>query len=281
MKAETAKIGIGLLEQLIALARARQWGEAARLAGEAWAADTENGRLCEVAGLFERAAQNYFAGRRRLERAMLFVPLRPSTWCALADCYLQSGLYRDARDIYASVANGPEVPADILRYCASRLDSLNESPRALEVARRVVAMQSDHAQSVYEFGYYLARSGATASLVMSVMKRAISLAPEKAIYRLGLAKIVAETGDLSRALDWVRHLSASQLDQIECRCCLERLAFLYEAGVDPVRAHACRVRMDNLPADSIPPTAIAPYLLVSEFLAEAQAACRAEVLSVG
>lgn len=279
MKAGMIKIENALLSRLRGLATAQQWTEATCLASEALSQDVDNGRLHEAVGLLQHSAQNYPSSRRHLETALHLAPLRPSSWCALADSYISAGLTEDAREIFVYVSAQSETSAEILRYCASRLDALGDSVKALGAARRVVARQPDNAHFVYEFGYYLARSGATAALVISVMQQAISLAPEKAMYRLGLAKVLAESGDLCGALNWVKHLSASQLDQITCRCCLERLAFLYQTASDQVRVHACRVRIEKLPENSGTPATFDPYLLVNEYFAESPPVTDSEIVS--
>jgi hypothetical protein len=239
-------------------------------AGEALAVTLDDGRVWEIAGLLNHAGQQLGACLSKLETAMMLVPLRPAAWCALADASLQADRDEDARDLYAYVASLPGVSVDLLRYCASRLDAMDDSARALDVARRVVAMQGDSAQAVYEFGYYLARNGVASQLVISVMKRAVSLAPEQAIYRVGLAKMLSEWGDNSSALTWVRGFSARQLDQITCPCCLERLALLFESGHDPVRAHACRVRCEKRSAEPSPLAVFSSRLLIKEYLADGE-----------
>lgn len=256
-----------LLSRLPSLVASGRLATALALVNAELARSDGDGRLFQVAGLLDHAAGRFVSSRQKLETALVLVPLRPASWCGLADSYRRTGQMEDARSIYSHIATLCDSSVDLLRMCASRLDGMGEACRALEVARRAVGIQRDSAQVVYEFGYYLARAGHPPHLVVSIMEQAVALAPQAAVYRVGLAKVLAGLGHNVDALHCVRDLSARQLDQIACPCCLERLAELFESGNDWIRAHACRVRIERLPSEPQQTVAFDPLLLVKEFFA--------------
>ncbi len=257
----------GLFSRLMSLVTSGRLTTGRALADTELAQSDDDGRLYQVSGLLDHTAGRFDSSRRKLETALALAPLQPVSWFGLADSYLRTGLTEDARSIYQHIATLPDSPVDLLRLCASRLDGLGETARALEAARRAAEVQGDNAQVVYEFGYYLARAGHPPHLVISIMEQAVALAPQAAVYRVGLAKVLAGLGYTDDALHCVRDLSARQLDQISCPCCLERLAKLFESGDDWIRAHACRVRIERLPLEPQQTVAFDPLFLVKEFFA--------------
>lgn len=225
----------------------------------------DDGLLVQAAALIDHSRQQYTECRQKLESALVLSPLRPAAWCGLADGYLSENRVDDAKGLLVHVASLSASSADLLRFCASRLDGLGESTTALETIRRAVQLQPENAQAVYEFGYFLARAGHPPHLVVSMMERAVSLAPHEAIYRVGLAKVLTNLGQIDEAVARVRSLSARQLDQITCRCCLEGLVKLFESCGDRIRAHACRVRAERLPFEPRPTVLFDPLFLLREF----------------
>lgn len=260
---------IEIVQQVSIMAARGAFEPARELAVESLGRFPDEGRLWEIAGLLEHAVGDPNACEYRLETAQTLIPLRAAASCGLADAYRHFGRGDLGKDLYSHVVALEKSSIRLWQYCAQRLDEMGAAAQAVEAARRVAAAQPENAQSVFEFGYYLSRFGTASQLVVAVMKQAISLAPDQVSYRLGLADVLVSTGDTSAAFAWVQGMSARQIEQLSCPCCLERLARLFESGNDWVRAHACRVWIDRYSASERPAVRFSSSFLIQEYLLEA------------
>ncbi|WP_010585613.1 tetratricopeptide repeat protein [Schlesneria paludicola] len=259
---------IEIVQQLSTMTSRGALQAARELAAESLVKFPDDGRLWEIAGLLDHAKGDPDSCERRLETAQTLTPLRPAASCGLADAYRHFGRNALAKDLYAHVVTLDQSSIRLWQYCALRLDEIGAVAQAVDAARRVAAAQPENAQSIFEFGYYLSRFGTASQLVAAVMKQAISLAPDQVSYRLGLADLLLSTGDRSAAFAWIQGLSARQIEQLTCPCCLERLARLFESGNDWVRAHACRVWIDRHSVNERPTARFSSSFLIQEYLLE-------------
>jgi tetratricopeptide (TPR) repeat protein len=222
------------------LDRAYELAEAALLANE------HDGRLWQLRGLIHRDRREGEACIDALERASLLVPLDGIARVALAEAYGHLGRRELARDLYVALFDDESLSIELLMQIAVGLDAIEQPRLAMQACRIAADRDPERSQPYYDMGYYAARSGYPVHVVESLARRAISLEPTRVNYRIGLASLLAKHDRIDEAHAVVRSITPEQIDEISCRCCLERMAALYEQVGDAARAQDCCARLDLL-----------------------------------
>lgn len=199
----------------------------------------DNGRLWELRGLIHRELGDAAAATHALETASLLVPLQSVGRCALAECYAHAGHRELARDIYRMTLADTAMPMELLLRVARGLDEVGDPVMALRACRAASHGDPDSARPYYEMSYYLQRCGDSPHLVEAAARKAISLDPERVQYRVGLASYLHQRGRPDDAYELLKHLDSSRLQEITCRCCLDRLLALFDTMQDQVRCRMC------------------------------------------
>jgi len=207
--------------------------------------DTD-GRNWELLGLIEYAERNVAATVDALERASLLVPLRPAARLALANAYAEAGHEQLSRELLAERISDSDLCAPLLLQVAASLDLLGEPTQAIRACRAAQQADPDHAQTYYDMGYYAAHAGYPANVTESLARRAISLDPENACFRVGLATMLLSADRDREAYELVRQFSARQIEDITCTCCLRRVARLIACEGNEPLAEICRARLARL-----------------------------------
>lgn len=224
---------------------AGQFDQAAGASERRLADDPEDGRAWEIQGLAAAWRREPQLARQSLETAMSLVPLRPAAAIALADLYHEIDRQL-AQRLYLQAVAHPRADASLKLVAASGLDRLDWPHLAVRICRQVIQQDADSAQAYFDLSYYLGRTGAPDSMVESLARRAIELAPDRCQFRIGLAGFLAQRKRAKEAFALVQHLSTSELELVTCECCLQRLLTVFEAVDDVERAGWCRSRLARM-----------------------------------
>jgi len=181
-----------------------------------------------------------------IETASLLAPLQPESRIFLAIGYGQLGRYELSRDLLVGMIPDPTLSITLLLQVAAGLDAIGQPELAVQACRSAVRREPDQAQAYYDLGYYSARSGAPLHVVEALARQAISLEPDNVRYRVGLASMFVQQGRLTDAYDCVSRLRDDQIQQIACRCCLQRIVELFRTAGDERRATLCQSHLRDL-----------------------------------
>jgi len=204
------------------------------------------GRTWELLGLAWRDLGKPLPAADAFERASLLVTLTPLSSLCLAECYAVLQRRRLARDLYLLQAKQLADSVDMLLLAASGLEGIDEPQLALDVCRKAGNLDPESGQVVYDMCFYAMRSGCSASLAESLAWRAVELEPDNVHFRIGLATLLVRLGHTHRACRVLQILELSDFRQVCCRCCLERIANLYQQAGSAEKAELCQLRINEL-----------------------------------
>lgn len=205
-----------------------------------------DGRGWELLGLIHHTRGRFALAVSALERASLLVPLRPAARVCLAYAYAKVGRRELSRDLLVALIVDESLSIALLLQVATALDAIDHPAWALRACRVASERDPHHPQAYFDMGYYATRCGHPPHLAESLARKAVSLAPDNACYRVGLASLLMKQGRAREAHAVVQHLSDDQIERIDCRCCLERIVNLFESAADFRRAVLCRQRLMTL-----------------------------------
>jgi hypothetical protein len=181
-----------------------------------------------------------------LEEASIRSPLSCLGESALGGCYLATDRPAWARSLFHHVLSRRDVVVRALLGAAAGLDALNEPTLSVEACRRAIQLDSESAQAFFDLSYYLGRCGAPETRIEATARKAIDLAPDNILFRVGLAGFLHSRGRSESAAVLVARLSVEQVQSMKCPCCLGRLIGVLEAVGDEERAAWCRQRKEFL-----------------------------------
>ncbi|MEW4486516.1 hypothetical protein AB1L42_00460 [Thalassoglobus sp. JC818] len=236
----------GLFEDALKAYEAGEFENSLLLIKEFLRRKKEDGRGWELLGLIQYSRGRIAVSVSAIERATLYVPLRSVTRVCLALGYARVGQEELGRDLLVDLVNEPVLTTELLLQVAAGLDSLGEPGFALQAARTATEKDPDHAQAFYDLGYYVGRCGYPSSVIEALARHAISLEPERACYRIGLAKLLVGQQREDAAYELVRDLSIEQIKQVNCHKCLQRIVELYQSVGDYRRVILCREKLLQL-----------------------------------
>lgn len=204
------------------------------------------GALWELLGFVERDAGNAEASVSAFEQASVLIPLQMNARVCLAEGYGNIGKRELARDLFLEFLRTPALDVATILQIAAGLDGCDYPGFAMKACRLAQQRDAEHPQTYYDMGFYAARSGYPLRVVESLARRAISLAPERLNFRVGLASLLMRNGRDGDALDVLRPISERHIADVRCRCCLERIIELFERTNEQARIAACREQLARL-----------------------------------
>ncbi|MBX3439697.1 MAG: hypothetical protein KF861_19565 [Planctomycetaceae bacterium] len=203
----------------------------------------DDGRGWELLGLIQYARGRFAVSVSALERAALIVPLRPAARVCLGYGYAKIGRKALSRDVLASLIEDESLSSSLLLQVGVGLDAVDAPRLAMAACRRASASDPLAPQPYYDMGYYASRCGYPPRVTESLAKKALSLDPQNATYRMGLASLLMRLHRREDAYAQAQQLDEAQIESVTCRCCLERIAELFESVSDYRRALLCRQRL--------------------------------------
>jgi len=225
-------------------------GAALMLAEAALAVNENDGAIWQLCGLIHRDRGEFASCVDAIERASLLVPLDALARVALAEAYGKIGSMGLARDLFIALFDDRTMTVELLMQTAVGLDAIAQPRLAMKACQIAAERDPERSQPYYDMGYYAARCGYPVHVVESLARRAISLEPNRVNYRIGLASLLAKHERLDEAHAIVRSITAAQIETVRCRCCLERMAMLFEQVADFGRASECRDQLIRLASES-------------------------------
>lgn len=206
----------------------------------------EAGSLWELKGLSHYACEDWEIAIDSLERASILIPLGPSARVCLGLAYAKQDEVESAKSLLELLIEDEQLPSSLLLQVAVGLDSIDCPHLAMAACRRVSENDPLLPQSFYDLSYYSARCGFPASTTEALARQAIFLDPRNVGYRVGLCGFLIKQSRWHDAHEVIDVLSDNQIDEIDCRCCLERIAELFQSVRDHRRNILCRQRLIQL-----------------------------------
>ncbi len=204
------------------------------------------GRGWEQLGLIQGTRGRFAISVSALERASLFVPLKPISRVCLGYGYGKIGRTELARDLLSDLIDNDQMTTELLLQIATALDSIDQPGDAMRACRKATERDPSTAQSYYDMGHYAARCGYPAHLIEGLARKAISLDPQNVCYRIGIAGMLIKQDRKDEAYQFVSGLTLEQIQEITCECCLRKVVKLYEAQHDYRRVVLCQQRLLEL-----------------------------------
>ncbi len=235
--------------ELLSVWKAYQSGQLSRamiLVNSHLVRHNDDGRGWEILGLIQYARGKVGIAVSALERAALFVPLVPAARVCLAHGYGRIGCPELSRDLLLELIDDESVSIPLLLQVAAGLDAVDQPRLAMRACQVAAQRDADHAQVYYDHGYYAARSGFPPHVTESLARKALELDPDNVRFRVGLASMLIRQDRNDEAYEFVREFSNAQIEQINCRCCLERIVQLFEEAHDYRRVVLCRQQLLSL-----------------------------------
>lgn len=211
---------------------------------------TDDGRYWELIGTIQYARGRFAVSVSALERASLLVPLTPASRVCLGHGYGKIGRKALSRDLLEILISDSSLSMPLLLQVAAGLDAIDRPDLAMKACRAASERDSQHAQPYYDLGYYAARCGYPPRISESLARKAVSLSPQTISYRIGLMSLLMKQDRYDDACEIIQDLSNEQIDCIHCRCCLQRIARLYEFAGDYRRTTLCRQKLLTLELSS-------------------------------
>ncbi len=189
-------------------------------------------RVWEFVGVVYSEQREWLKAARAFEEASLIAPISDLSRVCLADIYGELGREELAITLLMRIASREGIDWRILRRVAAGLDKYGVPHEALKVARRMIEFAPDEAQVYYDASYYAIRSGELFCVAVGMARKAVALAPDNTLFRVGLASIFFRNGQQKDAYEAVRRFDENDYQAIECVCCLERLKTIMETAGD-------------------------------------------------
>lgn len=128
---------------------------------------------------------------------------------------------------------------------AMGLGRLREFHLALDVCKQGAAKNPNCHHARYGVAYYMSKLGYPLELTYSVLRRVVEMVPGIFVYRMAASTILCQMGETDRAYLAIADATAEELNSISCRCCIERLIFLYKSASDKNRTAICARRQET------------------------------------
>ncbi len=187
------------------LALQNQFAQAAQAYDAAYALAPSGNLAVRHHGASRRAGAQ--ADGSRLQQWLGQHPLDMDTRQYLADQQLRAGELAKAGENYRKVIEARPGNASAMNNLANAY-LLQKDPRSLATAQAALALRPNDANIMDTVGQALTESGAAAQ-ALPVLRKAVSLNPDVADYRVHLALALARSGEKQAARDEVKRLVAS------------------------------------------------------------------------
>lgn len=223
--------------------RRRQFEAADTLLAARLADDPDDGRLWELRGLTRHKMGQPVEALRALETATSLVPLGALAQYVLAECYQHAGQQSLAREILIYLATETQCCTAILPRLAAQLGKIGELRLALDVCRDASQREPDRDEPLYAMAYYMRKLQYPTSMIVSLVHRAVQLAPESTVYRVALANLYCQMECWDQAYRAARQLEP---DQVRCAKCVRQMLAVFRSQGDERRCRAWESRLGEL-----------------------------------
>lgn len=235
---------IELLSNVAVLICTNRWDVALQVMVGITQERPDSGPAWELRGLLESHLGFVSAAVSSLEQASLLVPLQPLASRCLALDYISQDRHRLGVELLVSLARAQQDPYFVRRinYDLLKLSEYQASHQMLTESLACV----DSALLWHELSATLSKLNRPAEESLSAAMRAISLSPDFASYRVTAASLLVTMNEADDAFYLVRDLSAKQIQELDCLCCLWRLIHIYNCFDSDERVRLCYSRLHEL-----------------------------------
>ncbi|MEM9646281.1 MAG: hypothetical protein AAF989_14920 [Planctomycetota bacterium] len=212
----------------------------------ALACDPDDARALSVLGRAQLKMGSYDLGIDALEQASLLCPLDDESSVELAIAYGCIGHRSLSRDLLMSIATSGDLTAQTLLRVAAGLEAIDEPRLAMEACRQAGRKNPDLSEVHYQMGHYAQACGHPPRIGEALIRHAIGLDPKNVHYRIGLASLLIRLGRQAEAVAVVDRFIPDHLGDVDCKCCLKRIANLFFDCDDHERAKLCAERLASI-----------------------------------
>jgi tetratricopeptide (TPR) repeat protein len=223
------------------------FAQAAAIADEALEKFPDESELWQVEGMAHHRLRNYPAALTAMETASRLGPLAPGSQRVLADCYAQVGKTDLAKWLYRDLVQQPDCPGTLLPEVAADLGRLGDDDAALAVCHAMLERDPDCPRAHFGVGYYMNRLNHPPETILPFLETAYRIAPNVAMYRVGLALLRDRLGDINAAYELLKTVPTSEVYWPHS---LSRMLQIYQAVGDVCRCLDCKARIMQLAAYS-------------------------------
>ena len=224
---------------------ARSSGQLAEVIESAESGLTRSGEW-QAAGLALADIGFGIQGRHFLETAQTLHPLSAEAELMLGECCLQAGEADLAKLMIRNAGSRNGASCAIRLRSAELLGELNSPQCSWIICRRAVHEYPHEARAWFLLSYFMGLVGCPFSRIEIAARHAISLAPDIVSYRVSFASTLLKAGQPQQAFCLIQSFEESQLCQVSCERCVERLMSIFEGAQDKQRASLCRKQLARL-----------------------------------
>ena len=220
-------------------------------------------------GLFLHGMGKFHTAVSSFDRAARLAPLLDDQRLARAESLLATGGHQAARQILLSLADDNHLPDSQLRRVAIGLAQVGVPVTALQVCRDAVQQETADPDLYYTMAQLMIGLGHPPRAILSVLKVAVSLAPDELMFRIATAAHLARSDDMPGSYSVIRPVTAAQIEKLDCRRCVGFLRFVLESAGAHRLAEFCRLKAPKCGHESCTGTrncrthqaSITPFLL--------------------
>ncbi|WP_417746264.1 tetratricopeptide repeat protein [Rosistilla oblonga] len=181
-----------------------------------------------------------------IEKASLICPVSDEVRIALASCYAQLRRTDLARELYLQLALTRKLPPALMLRIAAGLEAIDSPQLAMQVCEWITEQDDSIAQAYYDMGRYAACAGQPLYITEVLTIRALQLEPQNVQFRVGLVSLLIQLRRDDEAIRELLLLSRSDLQQVRCFSCLERIAEMLQRHGHTALARDCRAQVARL-----------------------------------
>jgi tetratricopeptide (TPR) repeat protein len=225
---------------------AGRFAHAIQFAQYALAQDPDDADALTLLGMASLCFCEFDEGIDALERAALIQPLSRAVQIELAIAYGSVGRHNLSKELLMSVATSGKVSSAELLRIAAGLEAIDAPRLAMEACRQAGILNPEQPEVHYQMGYYAQQCGHPSEICESLIRHAISLDPRNVHFRIGLASLLIRLERKTDAIKVLTPVIPDRLDEVNCQCCLKRIANVFFDCDDVNRARLCASRLKTL-----------------------------------
>lgn len=207
----------------------------------------ENGKAWELKGLIEDAIHWHKSSINSLETATTLIPISASGQYVLAKNYRETGKHSLARSVFSILLQRKDIPETLLPAISSYLGQYPDLTHlALEACRKAVELDPECAESWFGVAYFMGKMGYPREHVANVLRKVVTIDPEQRHYRIALGNLLEQIGQSQEAYLVVKAIQKSELNEIHCADCLQKLISIFSLAGDDSRHEICLKKLNSL-----------------------------------
>ncbi|QDT89259.1 hypothetical protein [Gimesia algae] len=227
----------------------------------------DSGKAWELKGLIEDSLSWQHASIHSLETATTLIPLSSSGQYILAKNYLETGKTALGSSVFAIILQRDDIPTRLLPAIAAYLSRYPDlTYLALSACRKAVEQDPECGDSLLGMAYFMEKLNYPYQQTAGVLRKAVSLDPDNRHYRMALSNILVQSDQLEEAWRTAKEISQTQLKQIQCSSCLNKLIHIFTEAEDHGRRDYCLSLLQQLssteatsPRNPLPDSTSRPY----------------------